>query len=227
MQCSSMSYPISLDSYFETIIPAEVEPSELNFVTINELCHYISVIGGSELRNKANYDKKKESQVHALLLEFLGRLRLVPSNSWGLSVFFSSRLHYLIRYDSDTLPFHLVIETSAEKMRYTPKSDFHMCIKNFPHLLLEVNSQSNEGDHFRMLLQAACICRIGNWLRASTPGKLIVIMAIYVDKNFKAHQHFLYRPDVGSTEVVFNWLTGSLWLMRCFSRLNTLPTFST
>jgi hypothetical protein len=129
--------------------------------------------------------------------------------------------------DSDTqLPFHLVVETPDEKMRYTPKSDFHMCIKDFPHFLLKVNSQSNEGDHVRMLLQAACISRIGNWLRASAPGKPIVIMAIYIDKDFKAHQHFLYQPDEGSTEVMFNWLTGSLWLTQYFLRLNTLPTFS-
>jgi hypothetical protein len=179
-------------------------------VTINEFNHYISVFGGSDLRNKANYDNKKECQAYALLLEFLGRLRSVPSSSWGLSVYqcFTPYLRYLlIRYDSDTqLPFHLVVETPDETMRYTPKSDFHMCIKDFPHFLLKVNSQSNEGDHVRMLLQAACISRIGNWLRASTPGKPVVIMAIYIDKDFKAHQHFLCQPDEGSTEVVFNWL---------------------
>ena len=62
-----------------------------------------------------------------------------------------------------------------------------MCIKDFPHFLLKVNSQSNEGDQFRMLLQAACIVRIGNWLRASTSGKPIVIMAIYIDKHFTAY----------------------------------------
>jgi hypothetical protein len=103
-----------------------------------------------------------------------------------------------------------------------------MCIKDFPHFLLEVNSQANEGegDEFRMLLQAACISRIGNWLRAPTPGKPIVIMAIYIDEFFYARQHLLCQPDAGSTKVVFNWLTGSLWLMQYFSRLNTLPKFS-
>lgn len=139
----------------------------------------------------------------------------------------ASTFNYLFRNDSDTpLRFHLVIEKDIEKMSYTPRNDFHMCIKNFPHFLLKVNSQSNESDHFRMLLQAACISRIGNWLRASATRKPIVIMAIYVDKDFKAHQHFLCQPDVGSTEVLFNCLTGSLWFMEYFSRLNTLPTFS-
>jgi len=77
-----------------------------------------------------------------------------------------------------------------------------MCIKDFPHLLLEVNSQPNESDRFRMLLQASCIARIGNWLRASTSGKPIIIMAIYIDKYFEAMQYLLYQPDVGSTEVM-------------------------
>ena len=140
---------------------------------------------------------------------------------------FTPRLRYLIRCNSDTLlPLHLVVETPNEAMKYTPKSNFHMCIKDFPHFLLEVNSQSNEGDHIRMLLQAACISRIGNWLQTSTPRKPIVIMAIYIDKDFNAHQHFLYQPDARSTEVVFNWLTGSLWFMQYFLRLNTLRRFS-
>ena len=92
----STSYPTSWNSYFETVIPAETNLSELDFVTINEFSHYISVIGGLELRNKANYDKNKEWQVHALLLEFLGRLESVPSNSWGLLVYqcFTPRLRY-------------------------------------------------------------------------------------------------------------------------------------
>ena len=154
---------MSWNAYFETAIPAATNLSHLDLVTINELNHYTSVIGGLQLRNKANFDNKKEWQVYALFLEFLGRLESVPSSSWGLSVYQHHCLRYLIRCDSDTpLPFHLVVETPDETMKYTPKSDFHMCIKNFPHFLLGVNSQSNEGDHVRMLLQAACISRIGN-----------------------------------------------------------------
>ena len=74
--------PNVLEFIFETNIPAE---SKLDSVMKNELNHYIRVVGGSELRNKANYDEKKERHVYALL-EFLGTLRSVPSNSWGLSV---------------------------------------------------------------------------------------------------------------------------------------------
>jgi hypothetical protein len=103
------------------------------------------------------------------------------------------------------------IETPAEQeVSYTPKSDFHLEIRTFPHLLLEVNSQPNESDRFRMILQAACISRIGNLLRTSTLGSPVVIMAIYIDKNYKAHQYLLCQPDLQSTEVEFNWSTGSL-----------------
>ncbi len=89
-------------------------------------------------------------------------------------------------------------------MRYTPHNDFHMSIRSFPHIILGVNSKPNGSDEFHMLLQAACISRIGNWLRASTSDKPIIIMAVYIDKEFKAHQHILCQPDVGSIEVVFN-----------------------
>jgi hypothetical protein len=77
-----------------------------------------------------------------------------------------------------------------------------MCINDFPHLLLEVVSRPNESDRIRMLLQASCISRIGNWLRASTSGKPIVTMAIYINRHFNATQYLLYQPDVGSPEVV-------------------------
>ena len=90
-------------------------------------------------------------------------------------------------------------------MRYTPRSDFHVSISNFPHLVLEVASQDNEGDENRMLLQAACFSRIGNWLRCAKRQESIVIMAIYIDKHFTARQHILCQPDVESNKVVFNW----------------------
>ena len=89
-------------------------------------------------------------------------------------------------------------------MRYTPHNDFHMSIRSFPHIILEVNPKPNGSDEFHMCLQAACISRIGNRLRALTSDKPIIIMAIYIDKEFKAHQHILCQPDVGSIEVVFN-----------------------
>jgi serine/threonine protein kinase len=76
-----------------------------------------------------------------------------------------------------------------------------MRIRDFPHILLEVNSQGNESDKYRMLLQASCLARFGNKLRASTSTGPIVIMAIYIDKGFSASQYLVYQPVVTSTEV--------------------------
>ena len=131
-------------------------------------------------------------------------------------------LCYLTRGDSRTqLPFYLIVETPKEKLKYSPRSDFHMCIKNFPHVLVKVNSNQFEYDRYRLLLQASCICRIGNWLRASTTGKPIIIMAVYIDQSYQADQYLVYQPDVKSTKVALNRLTGSFWLMQSFSRLST------
>ncbi|SRR6266404_4904331 len=129
---------------------------------------------------------------------------------------------FLTRCDSRSqLPFHLVIQAGELKMRYTPQNDFHMRINNFPHILFEVKSNSDQQDRFRLLLQASCICRIGNSLQASRSRKSITIMAVYVDQHFKAHQYLLYQPNLQSAKVVPNRITGSLWLMQYFSRLST------
>ncbi|KAH9989078.1 hypothetical protein BJV74DRAFT_457961 [Russula compacta] len=106
---------------------------------------------------------------------------------WFVSRFFtSSPLRCLIRCDSRLgLRFHLVIETSGQTMSYTPHSDFQITINNFPHIILEVNSRGNGGDEHRMLLQAACIARIGIWLRVSTTVKPIVIVAIYIEESLR------------------------------------------
>src|SRR6266404_4707666 len=68
-----------------------------------------------------------------------------------------------------------------------------------------------------MLPQASSMCRIGNSLRGSRSKNPIVIMAIYVDNRFRAIQHLLYQPGVRFTEVVFNRLTGSQWLISSSS----------
>ncbi len=111
-----------------------------------------------------------------------------------------------------------MVETPEEKLMHTPCSDFHMHIKKLPHLLLEVNSHQHQREHnrFRLLLQASCICRIGNWLRAPTSEAPVIIMAVYIDSSYQADQYLVYQPKIGSTEVALNRLTGSLWLMQNF-----------
>jgi hypothetical protein len=73
LQALSFCSTITLPSFFESVIPPPIETdmSELDWVTENELFHYCCLLCGLQLRSKANYEKNKESQVRALLLEFL------------------------------------------------------------------------------------------------------------------------------------------------------------
>jgi len=189
VQCSRIPL-MSLDSYFEIVTPLATETNitELDRVTMSELAHYCSVLGSSQLTEQGNYKKAKESHVRALL-EFLA-VQSVPYVTCDFGLGF---------------PFHLLIETDDDdqRMKYTPHNDFRVSIRDFPHIVLQVNSQPNEGDNFRMLLQAGCLSRIANWLRASTSNEPIVIMAIYINEKFMAYQHILCQSDVGSAEVEY------------------------
>ena len=204
---STVSLP-SLDSDFDGVIPLpmETDVSELDQVTESELSHYYCLLLSQQLARKINYEEYKEHHAYALLLEFLA----VRSEDVKcvLSVNGLSRHHgYLLTFDSNRqLPFHLLIEPVGSDIKsYTPRSDFRVSIRDFPHLVLGVSSQPTSSDETRMLLQAACFSRIGNWLRDPIRCEPVVIMAICIDKNFNAHQHILYQPDVKSIKVVFNW----------------------
>ncbi|KAI9507571.1 kinase-like domain-containing protein [Russula earlei] len=80
-------------------------------------------------------------------------------------------------------------------------SDFHLRIRSFPHLVLEVSSSSSETDKHRMLLQASCLARIGNNLRKSDDA--VTIMAIYVDSSFQAVQHLVNQPNTSTDKVQY------------------------
>jgi len=128
------------------------------------------------------------------------------------------------------IPFPLVVQCLGEKYWYTPRSDFHICIRNFPHLLLETNSSKGEYDQRRLLVQAACMARIGNWLRnpnkhyghdeangnnvdyedernvkdpTANKQEPIVIMAVYIKENFNAIQHLVCQPDPNTPKVEY------------------------
>jgi hypothetical protein len=77
-----------------------------------------------------------------------------------------------------------------------------MCIGEFPHLILEVISDTtNETDRRRMMLQVAYLVRLGNSLRKNTSSESIVVVAIYVNKHFEALRYLFYQPDVSQPQV--------------------------
>jgi hypothetical protein len=125
-----------------------------------------------------------------------------------------------MQHDSDKpWPSCILLKTDKGLRKYTPKNDFHMCIGDFPHLLVEVTSDTRyETDRRRMLLQASYLVRLGNSLRIQQSSDSIVIMAIYINKRCRALQYLLHQPDVTQPTVLrLNYLL-CLWLMRRVSR---------
>lgn len=57
-------------------------------------------------------------------------------------------------------------------------------------LILEVTSERNKADENRMLLQAACLVRLGNAVCKSPEH---VVKAIYVDDNYNATEYTLFQ----------------------------------
>ena len=48
------------------------------------------------------------------------------------------------------------VESQQKKYRYTPRSDFHVSVDQLVYLLVEVQSDKDQSDRYRMLLQAMC-----------------------------------------------------------------------
>jgi hypothetical protein len=104
---------------------------------------------------------------------------------------------------SDTLwDLILIADIHGDKRQYTPKSDAFLRINKFPHLILEVISDQGQSDRNRMLLQGACLARLGNALRRdpAVSGPFIV-SAIYIDNQLHAKWHLMYQPSVSDTTV--------------------------
>jgi len=96
--------------------------------------------------------------------------------------------------------FHLIADVRGEKARYNPKSDASLCISRFPHLVLELISDPSQSDRIRMLLQAACLARLGNALRPGS-ARPFIVSAIYIDDAQHAKWHLVYQPDVSNAAV--------------------------
>ncbi|KAI9446954.1 hypothetical protein BJY52DRAFT_1228556 [Lactarius psammicola] len=67
-------------------------------------------------------------------------------------------------------------------------------MNNFPVLILEVESDSNKTDRDRMLLQAACLVRLGNALIKSKDPNFF-IQAIYIDLNYVTKEYTFFKDE--------------------------------
>jgi hypothetical protein len=68
-----------------------------------------------------------------------------------------------------------------------------MVVNSLPVLLLEVNSDARGGDRRRMLLQGACLVRLGNSLLK--PKSRFLVKAIYIDEHYRAVEYTMYRQE--------------------------------
>ena len=58
-------------------------------------------------------------------------------------------------------------------------------------LLVEVQSDKNESDRYRMLLQAACAARLGRHFY----NDLFIVVALYIENSGTVTQYFVFQPD--------------------------------
>ena len=93
------------------------------------------------------------------------------------------------------------MDVGGETRQYTPRSDISLSLNDFPHLLLEVVSDEAHGwDRYRMLLQAACLAKLGYSLRGVSKDPFIV-SAIYIDQYLFAEWYLVYQPDKSNVTV--------------------------
>ena len=94
--------------------------------------------------------------------------------------------------------FPLIVEVNRIKTKYTPNSNVALQINKFYHLILEVNSNQDQLDCNRMLLQAGCLARLSHALSSTTP---FIVSAVYITESLVATWYLVYKPRAGKPEV--------------------------
>ncbi|KAH9043675.1 hypothetical protein EDB85DRAFT_2138382 [Lactarius pseudohatsudake] len=153
---------------------------EMRPVSGPELLHYVDILFDHQLSSQSVYRDEVWLHVYSLLKRFTA-----PSP---------------LRCDAKFLldapwPFSLVIEDFQDDTlyRHTPRSDFSMAVKDFPHLLFRVYSDKpHRGGLHLMLLQASCLVRLGNALLTGRSSTFFV-KVIYVDRDYQAVEYTLYQ----------------------------------
>ncbi|KAI0249558.1 hypothetical protein BJV78DRAFT_667522 [Lactifluus subvellereus] len=117
---------------------------------------------------------------------------------WYFHSVLGSRERHAFRAD---WPFKFIvsIESQPKKCSYTPRSDFHVSVDRLVSLMVEVQSDKNERDRHRMLLQAACAARLG---RQSYDYPFIVV-ALYIENSGRVRRYFLFQRDDADPKVSY------------------------
>ncbi|KAI0254966.1 hypothetical protein BJV78DRAFT_807834 [Lactifluus subvellereus] len=116
---------------------------------------------------------------------------------WYFHSVLGSRERHAFRAD---WPFKLIISIeSQQKYRYTPRSDFHVSVDRLVSLMVEVQSDKNQSDRNRMLLQAACAARLGH-LSYNHP---FIVVALYIENSGRVTRYFLFQRDDADPKVSY------------------------
>jgi capsid protein len=73
-------------------------------------------------------------------------------------------------------------------------------VNDYPILLIEVQSNPNGEDCYRMRTQAGVLVRVMNLIERKNQGSFVA-MAVYITDSWKAERYFFYQPDRDSWEV--------------------------
>src|SRR6267154_5607603 len=90
-------------------------------------------------------------------------------------------------------PFKLIVsvESTQKECRYTPRSDFHVSVDRLVYLLVEVQSERDQSDRYRMLLQAACAARLGRQIY----NNQLIVVALYIENSGRMTRYFVFQRD--------------------------------
>ncbi|KAI0249462.1 hypothetical protein BJV78DRAFT_696849 [Lactifluus subvellereus] len=108
---------------------------------------------------------------------------------WYFHSVLGSRERHAFRAD---WPFKLIVSVESQRKtyRYTPRSDFHVSVDRLVSLMVEVQSDKNQRDRTRMLLQAACVARLGRL--SYNP---FIVVALYIENSGRMTRYFLFQRD--------------------------------
>ena len=108
-----------------------------------------------------------------------------------------------IRCSRGDWPFPLTVTVESEhnkKYRYTPRSYFHFSLDGLVYLVIEVQSDKEERDRYRMILQGACAARLGRKIYK----RPFIVMALYIKNDGSVKRYFLYQGGDDNMVCTFN-----------------------
>ena len=85
------------------------------------------------------------------------------------------------------------------KFRYTPRSDFHVSVDQLVYLLVKIQSEKDQSDRYRMLLQGACVAR----LRRQFCDKPHIIVTLSIEYSGRVTRYLLFKHGGSDTVCTF------------------------